>query len=264
MDSLFDLTGQNILITGATGHLGQAFAEELVRRKANLILLSRSEENLKKIKENLENYNNVDIELYHIDLMCENEINRFIRSIGKKKLNGIIHNAYSGGGGSLRMSSPEDFKTSYQMNVVTPFYLNQQLVDNLKVGAKDDLNASIIHISSMYGVVVPDFTMYDDEKGFNPPYYGVSKAGMRHLTKYTAVEFAKYNIRVNTIIPGPFPNQTAQKNEKLMKGIIRNCPMERIGNPLELVGALVYLLSKSSSYTTGSEIVVDGGWTIRT
>ena len=115
----------------------------------------------------------------------------------------------------------------------------------------------------MYGVVIPDFEIYDGiEKYFNPPNYGVAKAGLIHLTKYYASFLAKYNINMNAISPGPFPSEDVQKDKVFINRLIKKVPLKRVGKPKDLRGILLLLSSSASDYITGQNICVDGGWTI--
>mgnify|MGYP001373885115 CR=1 FL=1 len=96
----------------------------------------------------------------------------------------------------------------------------------------------------------------------NPPYYGSMKAALIQYTRYAAVNLAKYNIRVNSLSPGAFPNLFTQKKKKFISKLKSNIPLNRIGKPSDLNTSIIYLCSKNSSYVTGANLVVDGGWTI--
>ena len=104
---------------------------------------------------------------------------------------------------------------------------------------------------------------FNAEEFANPPHYGVAKAGIIQLTRYAAVHLAAHGIRVNSISPGPFPSKEVQKNADFIETLSKNVPLGRIGKPEELLGAVIFLLSSASSYITGQNIVVDGGWTVK-
>ena len=115
----------------------------------------------------------------------------------------------------------------------------------------------------MYGMVVPDLNIYKEREEFlNPPNYGVSKAGVIHLSKYYAMYLGKYNINVNSISPGPFPSEDVQKDKEFIKRLENKTKLKRIGNPEDLQGLILLLSSSMSSYITGQNIAIDGGWTI--
>jgi gluconate 5-dehydrogenase len=120
----------------------------------------------------------------------------------------------------------------------------------------------IINISSMYGIVSPDSRIYGDSGYNNPPDYGAGKAAIIQFTRYSACHLACDGIRVNTISPGPFPGAEVQQNKTFMSNLENRVPLGRIGRPDDLKGAVVFLASNASSYVTGQNIVVDGGWTV--
>ena len=113
----------------------------------------------------------------------------------------------------------------------------------------------------MYGMVSPDPNIYSSEKVASSPQYGAAKAALIHHTKYLAVHLAKHNIRVNSISPGPFPNTNILRDKKFLNKLKEKTPLKRVGKAEELVSTVLYLASKSSSFTTGVNIPVDGGWT---
>jgi gluconate 5-dehydrogenase len=120
----------------------------------------------------------------------------------------------------------------------------------------------IINISSMYGIVSPDPRIYGDSGYNNPPDYGAGKAGIIQFTKYAACHLAAKGIRVNAVSPGPFPGAEVQKNEAFITNLKNKVPLGRIGQPADLKGVVVFLASDASSYITGQNIIVDGGWTV--
>ena len=115
----------------------------------------------------------------------------------------------------------------------------------------------------MYGTSIPkpeNYLSYPEMN--NPPHYGVTKAALIHYTKYAARYFAKHNIRVNSISPGPFPDKYVQKKIKFISNLKRCVPLNRIGYPEDLKTALLFLISSNSSYVTGINLNIDGGWSI--
>ena len=120
----------------------------------------------------------------------------------------------------------------------------------------------IINVSSMYGVVAPQFEIYDDFPAYlNPPHYGAAKAGVIQLTKYYASYLGKYNVQVNTVTPGPFPSDKVQESQEFVESLEHKTCLNRIGKPEDLAGSFVFLASDASNFITGQNIIVDGGWT---
>ncbi|MEC2746408.1 SDR family oxidoreductase, partial [Bacillus cereus] len=95
----------------------------------------------------------------------------------------------------------------------------------------------------------------------NPPNYGAGKAAIIQFTRYLACHYGLKGIRANSISPGPFPNTEVQKNKEFIRNLKKKTALGRIGNPQELQGLIVFLASNASSYVTGQNICIDGGWT---
>ena len=97
----------------------------------------------------------------------------------------------------------------------------------------------------------------------NPIEYGVGKAGIIQMTRYLAVHWGRQNVRCNCILPGPFPNPNVQRDQPaFVDRLAQKTPMGRIGKADEVAAAVAFLLSDASSYITGQQLPVDGGWTI--
>tara|TARA_B110000208_G_C11522156_1_gene341062 strand:- start:281 stop:685 length:405 start_codon:yes stop_codon:yes gene_type:complete len=119
-------------------------------------------------------------------------------------------------------------------------------------------SGSIINMASMYGVVAPDFTVYDGTNMTMPAGYAAIKGGLVNLTRYIASYFGPQNIRVNTVSPGGiFDNQ----NITFVQNYEKKVPMRRMGTPDDIAPSVVFLLSDESKYITGQNIIIDGGWT---
>ncbi len=114
----------------------------------------------------------------------------------------------------------------------------------------------------MYGHIGPDYRIYDGKEFANPPSYGAAKAGVIQFTKYLASFLSPHGIRVNALSPGAFPHPPTQKHEDFMEKLGSKNPMNRIGQPDELKGAVALLCSDAGSYITGQNLCVDGGWAI--
>ncbi len=119
--------------------------------------------------------------------------------------------------------------------------------------------ASVIMLGSMYGLVGSYPEAYEDVCPASPVAYHTLKGGIMHLTRHLAVYWAKDNVRVNCLSPGPFP--PSRISSELVNRLCEHSPMRRMGLPHELKGAVVFLASDASSYMTGQNVVIDGGWT---
>ena len=115
----------------------------------------------------------------------------------------------------------------------------------------------------MYGHVAPDFQIYEGVPQVNPPSYGAAKAGVIQFTKYLGSFLAPHGIRANCLSPGPFPFPgTLDEYPVFRDRLSRKNPLGRVGEPWEIKGAAAFICSDASSYITGQNICVDGGWAI--
>jgi NAD(P)-dependent dehydrogenase (short-subunit alcohol dehydrogenase family) len=256
---MFDLSNKSILITGATGYLGKELALGLSGLGAHIYVNSRNENDCISLIKEMEKLGGV-ASVACFDVTIESDVERFVESVTHSDV--LVNNSYAGIGGTVESANSEDYLASYQSSVVASASLIKHLVPKFKLAVNMHGYASIINIASMYGVVSPDHRIYETSSSTNPPFYGAAKAALIQFTKYAACEFAREKIRVNSISPGPFPSiKTQKESEKLIGNIISKVPMERIGSPVELVGPVAFLASSASSYVTGVNLPVDGGWT---
>ena len=256
---MFSLASKSILITGATGYLGNQMAISLADFGAHIYVSSRSRSKCEELVSRIEDNGGVAT-VASFDVTNEDEINVFAESIDV--IDVLVNNCYAGNGGTVESSETADYESSYQSSLVASANLLKILLPRFRAAVRKGGYASVINISSMYGLVSPDLRIYESVAETNPPFYGAAKAALIQWTKYAACEFAKENIRVNCISPGPFPsNLTQENNPELVEKIVSKVPMERIGQPNELIGPIAFLASSASSYVTGANILVDGGWT---
>lgn len=255
---MFDLNGITVLVTGATGYLGTQMCIGLASSGAKVLVNSRSAKKALHTVTELEKLG-YQAEAAVFDVMDTESLTDFFNHY-QGGLTVIINNAYSGKGGTIECSTSEDFSNAYKVTVESANNLFQISLPLLRASVKNVGYASVINISSMYGVVVPDLGIYATAEGSNPPFYGAAKAALIQWSKYGACEFGKENIRFNSISPGPFPN-LANNSEPFLTTLANKVPMKRVGTPEEIQGPVVFLASKASSYVNGCNLTVDGGWT---
>ena len=241
VNKLFDLTGKVAIVTGGAGYLGTAMSEGLTEAGAHVAVASRSGE----FKLNIANRDSIK--------KCFAEI---VSKFGRIDI--LVNNASYGAANDLEHLTDEEWHKSFDGIVASAFRTTQEVLPYMK-----NEGGSIINIASMYGIVSPDLSIYEDKMMVHPANIASAKAALIHFTKYCAVALAKYKIRVNAISPGPFPKPDVQeKYDWFIKELSAKNPLGRIGQPHELKGAVVFLASHASSYITGHNLVVDGGWTI--
>lgn len=260
----FRLNGRVVLLTGAAGHLGQAMAAALCEAGATVVLNGRSEEKLEALGRQLSS-GGASIITAPFDLNDGANIEALVQQIEKRcgRLDVIVNNAYSGATGSVTEDTVARFDAAYHLTVSIPFRIVQAALPLLEqAGRENSGGASVINIASMYGMVSPNPEVYGDSGQNNPPHYGSAKAGLIQLTRYLACHLAPSGIRVNAISPGPFPNPSVvESNPAFHQALARKVPLGRTGRPDELSGALLFLASDASSFVTGANLPVDGGWT---
>lgn len=205
---------------------------------------------------------NFKAEMASFDVTSKKAIEKFIKPKTSLPIDCIINNAYSGVGGIVKTSDHKSYIKSYNISVVSAHNLTVGLIKNLRNAVKKSGDASVINIASMYGLISPDLRIYGSIKGSNPPFYGAAKAALLQWTRYAACEFGSEKIRFNAISPGAFPSSSVQKKTpNLIKKLNYKIPMNRIGQPSELTGVVIMLVSKAASYINGANICVDGGMT---
>lgn len=259
----FRLDGRVAFLSGAAGHLGRPMAMSLAAAGAHVVLNGRNSGALEEFCAELQQ-GGYKASTACFDVTDDAALEKNVRSIGEKhgRLDVIVNNASAGRSGTIASATSEDFEELYRVNVIAAFRTIQLAIPLLKESAKSTAGSSVVNISSMYGSVSPDPSIYGSSGANNPPYYGAAKAAMIQLTRYTACHLAPEGIRVNCISPGPFPAQRyLEKDSEFHDKLKAKVPMRRTGDPLELCGPLLFLASDASSYVTGTNLAVDGGWT---
>ena len=265
--NLFDLEKEIIVITGVSGQLGSEYAEALLESGAEYVIgldLINSDacEVLNDSYKDKFSFIKTDI----TDKSSIDDASQYILSeIGIPTV--LINNAGidSNPGSDLSDVGPfEEYPEELWDKVLDVnlkgIFLTCQIFG--KIMAKN-LKGSIINISSIYGIVSPDQSMYEyrrnkGEQFYKPVAYSASKSGVINLTKYLAVYWAKESVRVNTLtIAGVFNDQ----DQDFLKEYEARIPIGRMADQNEYNGAIIFLSSDASKYMTGSNLIIDGGWT---
>lgn len=256
MSDLFRLDDAVAVLTGGSGWLGRAMAAALHDAGAQVHVLGRDEGRLRDALGALADSER--IHLQPIDVTTD-AWPTFLA--GFDRLDVLVNNAHVGRGGSLRTATADNFDEAFDLAVKATWAGINAARPALEASAVAGGPASIVNIASMYGMVAPDFSMYDTEEGRNPPFYGAAKAALLQLSRYAAAELGPVGIRVNSITPGPFPATAAQENAEFVDELKARTMTGTIGGPDDIKTALLFLASPHSRFVTGSNVVVDGGWT---
>lgn len=255
---LFDLTGKVAIVTGGNGYLGAENVRILKQFGATVVSASRSATNERWESEE---------ELAHdmfvpCDISSTESIKNCFKTVYEKygKIDILVNCATFGAGygekSQLEFMDDETWEKGIDGALNSVFRCTREVVKYMK-----EKGGSIINYGTMYGVVAPDLRIYGDNPQKQPPNYGAGKAGVAQLTRYAAGALAPYNIRVNSVTPGPFPNPANQNDEEFNKQLANKTMLGRFGQSYEMAGAVLLLASDASTFMTGSNITVDGGWT---
>lgn len=248
---LFAAKGKTILITGANGQLGSKLAESFIACGANVVGTDL------KLPETSNRIPGVDY--YELDISKEEDVKTVFNRVFEKYsgIDALINNAGVAVFSPYLERTEEDLDFVIDVNLKGTFYCIKNYVSLFeKIEMK---RGSIVNIASIFGVVSPDFRNYTDCARNSSEIYGATKAGVVQMTKYFATHLARKNIRVNSISPGGLLNESNPQGEEFQANYSFRCPMGRMGLVSEMVGAAIYLVGKGSSYTTGQNIVIDGG-----
>ena len=265
-NNLFDVGDNIVVITGASGQLGLSYQLAFLDRGACVIGLDIRRSKTIEILEGKfpDRYLYLDSDITS-KTSLENCSNIIANKFGIPTV--LINNAGidSPPGAPLEETGPfEEYPESswddvMEVNLKGTFLACQVFGAAMSLAGK----GSIINIASIYGLVSPDQSLYDyrrkrGENFYKPVAYSASKSGIMNLTRYLAVYWADKNVRVNTLtIAGVFNNQ----DQEFLDAYLARIPVSKMADPTQYDGSVIFLASDASAYMTGSNLIVDGGWT---
>jgi len=238
-----------VIVTGVNGQIGSKIAKTMLNEGYYIIGVD--------YKDSLTPINNPNFDFYNIDITSEIEINKFYQLIKNKHkiINGLINNAGSAVFSKFEDRTADELLTVTKTNMFAPILMTQGFI---KLAPKD-YSASIVNLGSIYGVVAPDQSLYEDTPRNSSEIYGMTKAATINLTKYLSVYLSNYKIRCNCVSPG---GVLFKQGPKFIKSYSNKVPLNRMANVNEIVSAIIFLIDNSkSSYINGLNMLVDGGFT---
>ncbi len=257
VNDLLSLRGRAALITGATGHLGSAMADALAEAGASVIVSSRSIEDARSVASRLPRAEDVTHHAISMNQMDAESIEQGFRDAERQagRIEVLVNNGHEALGADWKSIDADQFNRQLA-NATGWFLLARRFREH---AAANGGGGAVVMIGSMYGLVGSYPEVYEGVSAASSVAYQTLKGGVVQMTRHLAVSWAPDGVRVNCLSPGPFPSEKAPP--ALVERLKAKSPMERMGRPEELKGALVFLASDASSYVTGHNLVVDGGWT---
>jgi len=273
---LFRLDGQVAIVTGGTGRLGSQYVRALADAGAAVAACDLAQAPSQTVQHAMDD--GAPISFHTVDVMSRAAIDAVVADVGRR--HGaptiLVNNAGLG-------SSPADaaletglferypepaWRAMLDSHLTTTLVASQAFIAAFKDAraSRADLTGSIVNISSTYGVVSPDQSLYDFRRRdgaeyFKPVGYSVAKSGVLNFTRWLAEYCAPFGVRVNTLVPGGV--QEPEHAAAFVAEYVKRTPLGRMARDDEYNGAIVFLASNASAYMTGATLVVDGGWTAR-
>lgn len=249
-----DLAGKTAFVTGGLGLIGLEVTRALAQAGARTVVLdiAPAAGALKKLKAL-----GGDVHYEKFDITALDSIDGKLKALAKKHggLHVFVNNAYprtKDWGAHLPDLKLASWRKNVEIHLNSYSWLSRSACLLMKDGG------SLINFGSLYGVLGPDFTVYEGTTQSSPMAYAAIKGGIINLSRYLASYFGPKGVRVNNICPGGvFDDQ----NPRFVANYSKKTPMKRMGRPDEMAAAVLFLASDLSSYVTGQTLMVDGGWT---
>lgn len=261
ISSLFDLSHKVIVLIGASGLLGRRYAEGFCQAGANVVLCDINYAECKKLKVELEDRFDVKILAVHVDITSQSSVKKMTKKIMEKfsRIDILVNNAVFPEGRKERSIPFEKFPMPL-LNKIISVNVNGMILCCQQIGKimKKQRSGVIINVSSIYGLVAADQRIYGNSGLNSTVAYAVTKSAILNLTRYLASYWNNTGIRVNSISLGGV--ESGQDSE-FIKKYSHKTMLGRMAKTDEYIGSMLYLASDASAYMTGSNLIVDGGWT---
>jgi len=220
--NLFSLDGKVLIITGGAGHLGSAISKGLAASGANVYVVGKSI---------YEAHGKIDALINNANFAQREQWGELDISAWNRGLEGSLSHYFT------------------CTQAVSKYFLRQQF-------------GCIVNNASLFSFLAPCFPMHLDLGNAASAHHVAAKGGVLQMTKYLAALWGPLGVRVNAISPGYFPQMRGEPRLDYMDEVNKRIPMQRIGRPIEVAGAVIFLCSEASSYITGQNIIIDGGYSI--
>jgi len=253
---LFRLDGQIALVSGGAGLYGQHICRALAEAGAHVVIASRDQHKCEVLARTLTE-EGLAASATQLDQGDEASIARACTSI-TDELGGVdvlVNNAVFRRGGSITESNSADLRATAEVNYVGLMNITKLVAEEMVTRG----GGAIINVASIYGVVGPQYRVYDETDIVSLAFYAFEKGGMINLTRHLAAYYGPSGIRVNSVSPGGLA--TPDQPTAFGKAYSERTPLGRQAGPDDIKGPIVFLASAAASYITGANLMVDGGWT---
>lgn len=261
MNELFNLIGKVAIVTGGTGLFGAPISRALATAGAHVAIASRNVQRCREYAAGLSD-DGFEASGWELDLSDELQIQSFVSAVTERfgQIDILVNNAVSREGfKNLEDMGAKDWEAAQKINSTGLMLITKAVVPYMQAR----LSGNIINIGSIQGTVGPNFPVYGSTGMTSPVNYTYDKWGMVGFTKWLANYYGKYGIRANCISPGGYGPGVEQMTgkEEFIANYKRLTPLGRFADDKDIQGPVVFLASEASSYITGHNLVVDGGWT---
>lgn len=262
LNQLSRLDDRVALIVGGAGHIGRVAADGLAEMGATIVIADISLERSKEVASDLQSRHGVQTLAIEVDLENEASVKELPKTVIKKfgRIDNLIHLAAivdpELGGWTCKFEdqTSDQWRRGLEINLTSAFLLAQGCIDPLRKSG----HGSILLFGSTYGIVGPDWSIYEGTEMGNAAGYAASKGGIIQLTRWLATTLAPL-VRVNSLSPGGVYRNHL---DSFHNAYSNHTPLKRMATEDDYKGAVAFLASDLSSYVTGHNLVVDGGWTI--
>jgi NAD(P)-dependent dehydrogenase (short-subunit alcohol dehydrogenase family) len=255
--NIFDFENNYALVIGGSGYIGKEIVKSLAELNCTIIVLDKVKPDILDSK----------IKFYYFNIdKSKNYIKKF-KSIlsNNKKINLFVNASYpktkNWPNCSFKKGLLKSYDDNFNLHLVSFVLLTKIFLDHM---IKNKIKGNIVNLSSMYGIVAQNKELYKNTNMQESLPYPIIKGGINMMTKQFASFYGSYGIRVNSVCPGGTIDKNLKKNlsKIFAKRYEKNVPLKRFAHPAEVAYGVIFLLSEASSYITGENLKIDGGWTI--